>query len=495
MMFRGRTVLAFVLLAALAGSLCTLAITGPWGEIGRRLDTNVMAVMAGANVDQTDKSHQPADVLTKEEISKLSTVYELLEKRYYRSVDREALIEGALDGLVQALNDPYSEYLNREEVESFSEHIHSSFTGIGAEVTMQDGKVVIVSPIKNSPAERAGLQAGDMILSVNGKSLQGLTLTDAIALIRGPKGTQAKLEIQREGSSASMEIIVVRDDISLETVSSSMLDHQIGYIEIRQFAVNTGESFAEELASLEKQGMQGLIIDVRNNPGGVVDAVQSIAETFVPKGRTIMHLEYRDGKREKTVSNGGGKPYPVAVLINEGSASASEILAAAIRDSAGGALIGKKTFGKGLVQSNIRLNDGSGVKLTIAKWLTPEGDMIDEKGIEPDVAVEQPKLFDAVSVVKDKELAFDMTGDEVRNVQIILEGLGFDPGRTDGYFSESTKAAVTAFQQKYHLAPTGTVNKETALKLEELLIQQIMDPERDVQLRKALEHIQEMLSR
>ena len=494
MKFKGRTVFAFMLLAMFAGSILTLTMAGPLDTL-KGLNASVVATVAGGT--ETVEGTKPSvrkNGLTDEEVSKLSTVYELLETRYYESVDRKTLIEGAIDGLVQALEDPYSEYLDKKEVESFSEHINSSFSGIGAEVTLQDGQVVIVSPIKNSPAERAGLMAGDIILSVNGEPLQGLELTDAVGKIRGPKGTQAKLNIQRKGSAITMEIVVVRDDISVETVSAEMLENDIGLIDIRQFAVNTGARFAEELAKLERSGMKGLIIDVRNNPGGVVDAVQSIAEQFVPKGKTIMHLEYRDGKRDQTTSNSDGKPYPVVVLINEGSASASEILAAAIQESAGGTLIGKKTFGKGLVQSSVDLHDGSGVKLTIAKWLTPDGDTIHESGVQPDLEVEQPKLFEAVAIPKDKVLAFDMVGDEIRNVQVILEGLGYEPGRTDGYFSEKTKEAVSAFQKDHGLSANGTVNKETATKLEELVVQHYLDPAHDAQLRAAVQHLQKMLA-
>lgn len=489
MMFKGRTVLAFVLLAVFAGSIVTLTITGP---LERQVVASLSTAISSQTMEPADKLRN-SEGLSEEELAKLSAVFKLLEQRYVEPIDRAALTEGALDGLVQALEDPYSEYLNAKEIESFSEHINSSFTGIGAEVALQDGNVVIVSPIKNSPAERAGLLAGDIILSVNGEPLQGLDLTAAVEKIRGPKGTQAKLTIRRKSSSAVVDIIVVRDDISLETVESSMLDGGIGLIGIRQFSVNTGERFLQELAALEKKGMKALIVDVRNNPGGVVQAVQTIAEAFVPKGRTIMHLEYRDGKREKTTAQTDGKPYPVVALINEGSASASEILAAAIKESAGGKLVGKTTFGKGLVQSTVKLNDGSGVKLTIAKWLTPDGDTIHESGIAPDVEVEQPRIFEATSIPKDRTLTFDMAGDEVKNVQLILEGLGFDPGRTDGYFSDGTKRAVSAFQQASGLPADGKVDEATAKKLEERVIERYIDPASDAQLREALKVIQNML--
>jgi len=488
MMFKGRTVLAFVLLAVFAGSILTLTVTGS-------LDTRMVASLTQSAVVAGEKPAEGDGAgLTDEELNKLSSVYRLLEERYVEGVDRRALTEGALEGLVQALEDPYSEYLDKDEVETFSEHINSTFTGIGAEVARQDGRIVVVSPIKNSPAERAGLLAGDVILSVNGESLEGLDVTQAVEKIRGPRGTQAKLKIQRKGSPDPIDIIVVRDDISLETVEGKLLDGGIGLIEIRQFAVNTGDRFLEELKGLEAEGMKGLVIDVRNNPGGVVQAVQTIAEQFVPEGKTIMHLEYRDGERERTTSQGKGKAYPVVVLINGGSASASEILAAAIKESAGGKLVGQTTFGKGLVQSTIKLADGSGVKLTIAKWLTPDGDTIHESGVTPDVTVEPKKLFEAVSIPKEKPISFDMAGDEVKNVQLILEGLGLQPGRTDGYFNETTKAAVIKFQQSQGLPATGVVDQETATAMEEVVIEQYLNPDNDVQLHEALGQIQKMLS-
>jgi len=491
MLFRGRTVLAAAVLAACAVGVAAFVMNGAPD------DRTVPAFAPAAPVSAPRAAERPGlaeGALGERTLGKLSEVYKLLEERYLGEIDPGALEEGALEGMIRALGDPYSEYLNAEEMESFTDHIHSSFTGIGAEVALQDGLVVIVSPIRNSPAERAGLRAGDQILAVNGESLQGLALSEAVEKIRGPKGTQAKLTIRRQGSQQVMDIIVVRDDISLETVESAMLEDGIGLISISQFAVQTGDRFLEELAALEAQGMKGLIIDLRNNPGGVVQAVQAIAEALVPEGGTIMHLEYRDGRREKTVSASGGKPYPIVALINEGSASASEILAAAIRESAGGRLVGQRTYGKGLVQSTIRLSDGSGVKLTIAKWLTPRGETIHESGIAPDVHVPRPKLFDAVSIPKDRVWMFDMTGDEVKNIQLILEGLGYPPGRNDGYFSRETAAAVEAFQREHGLPVTGRVDEATAMKLEEMVIRRYLDRGSDVQLKEAVNQIQKMLA-
>ncbi|WP_425262683.1 S41 family peptidase [Paenibacillus thermotolerans] len=499
-MFKGRTVVAFVLLACFAGSILTLTITGSLDA--RMLPREVrqaMAVTGGADPvgGSTEESaaHGQAGGLTEKELEKISTVFELVNSRYFENVDRQALADGALEGLVAALGDPYSEYLDKEEIEAFSEHIHSSFSGIGAEVTLQDGNVVVVTPQRNTPAERAGILPGDIILSVNGEALQGLDLHDAVEKIRGPKGTQAKLRVLRKGSAEPIDIIVVRDEIQKETVEAEMLDNtqKIGKIIISQFAVNTAERFAAELEQLEAKGMKGLIIDVRNNPGGVVSAVQDIAEQFVPKGKTIMHMEYKNGKREKTESKGTGKKYPVVVLINKGSASASEILGAAIQESAGGVLVGETTFGKGLVQTTVQMKDNTGVKLTIAKWLTPDGDTINKQGITPDIVVEQNVLFETVSIPKDHALKYDMAGDEVKNLQGILKGIGYAPGRTDGYFDRSTEQAVRSFQKNEGLSATGIVDEATAARLEQEVIKKLLDPKNDNQLKAAVQQIQKML--
>jgi carboxyl-terminal processing protease len=427
--------------------------------------------------------------LTEAENKKFAAVMRVVEERYVNKVMRKPLMDGALEGFVAALDDPYSEYLDAKEVQSFNEHVTSTFSGIGAELALKDKQVIVLSPIRNSPAERAGLKPGDIILSVNGIALQGLELTEAVGHIRGPKGTVAKLIIRRTGASKTLEVNVVRDDIRLETVESERLAGDIGWIRISQFATNTGERFAEELTKLEKTKLRGLIIDVRNNPGGVVQAVETISELLVPKDKMIVNLEYRDGQREKTTSSGKGKPYPLVVLMNEGSASASEILAAAIKESANGTLVGKKTFGKGLVQTTVQLPDQTAVKLTIAKWLTPKGTVIHKAGIKPDIDVSQTVLFEALAIPKEKVWKFDMVGDEVQNLQRILQGLGYKIQRTDGYFDRTTQAAVQAFQVRYKLPANGEVTKDTATKLEQVVIEAYTDPQKDAQLNAAINYL------
>ncbi|WP_166246377.1 S41 family peptidase [Paenibacillus turpanensis] len=481
MNFKGRTVVAFVLLAMFASSIVTLTIVGASG--------------ASVFPQEISKPANASASLSSQEVSKLNTVLGMIQNEYIDKIERDKLLDGAISGMLAALGDPHSVYMDKEAAKSFEETLESSFSGIGAEVTMKDNRVTIMSPIKGSPAEKAGIHAGDVIISVNDEKLDGLALTDAVKKIRGPKGTQAKLQVIREGSTEPISITVVRDDIDVETVYAEILPgtRGIGKIEIRQFAQNTGKRFHEELARLESEGMKGLIIDVRTNPGGILPVVADMVNTLIPKGKTIVQVESRKGAVQKTEATGAGKPYPIAVLINKGSASASEILAAAVKESGGGLLIGETTFGKGSVQSTHEMSDGSNVKLTIAKWLTPDGNWIDQKGIEPDIAVEQPEFFFVSPLPENPNLKLDANSEEVRSLQQMLQGIGYNPGREDGYFHKQTEEAVRRFQSKEGLPATGVVDQATAKKLQERVIEAIRDPKNDTQLNEAIKQVQKLL--
>ncbi|MEC0209470.1 S41 family peptidase [Paenibacillus ehimensis] len=478
MTFKGRTVLAFVLLSMFASSIMTLTIVHP-------------SIFAAVGLEGSASADVKSG-LTNKDYKKLATTYQLIEGKFLNEVDHDKIVNGAINGMLSTLEDPFTVYMDQKEAQQFDENISSSFQGIGAEVTSEDGKVTIVAPIKGSPAEKAGLHAHDIIVSINGEKLEGLSLNQAIMKIRGPKGTQAKIEVLRAGAPEPIQVIVVRDDIDVETVYSEMLPGQIGKIEIRQFASNTSKRFKEELKALEDQGMKGLIIDVRNDPGGLLSAVVEIVEPFIPKGKGIVQIEDRKGKREETTSQGTGKPYPVSVLINKGSASASEILAGALHDSAGSQLIGENTFGKGTVQVTFQkeMGDGSNIKMTVYKWLTPNGTWIHKKGITPTMPVEQPAYFKVAPLSKKATLKPDMNNEDVKNLQIMLQGLGLGPDRQDGYYSEKTALAVKAFQRLNGLPITGEVDTETATKLEKAILAEIRDPKNDLQLKAAVEYMQ-----
>jgi carboxyl-terminal processing protease len=470
-----------------ASSLLTLTIADP----------SFVMTVKGKAADTAAASKTSSSGLTEKDLNKIATTYQLIQDKYLTKMDHDKLIDGAINGMLEALDDPFTVYMDQKEARQFDENITSTFQGIGAEVSVEDGKVVVVSPIKGSPAEKAGLHANDVILSVNGEKLDGLTLNQAVAKIRGPKGTQAKLSILRSGVNDPIEVIVVRDEIDVETVYGEMLQDHIGKIEIRQFSANTAKRFQEELKNLESQGMKGLIIDVRNDPGGLLNVVVDIVEPFVPKGKPIVQVEDRDGHREPTLSKGGTKNYPVIVLTNKGSASASEILAGAFKEAVGSKLVGETTYGKGTVQVTFEkeMGDGSNIKMTVYKWLTPNGNWIHKKGIVPDIAVDQPAYFKVAPLSKKTVLKPDTTGEDVKNLQIMLQGLGLNPDRTDGYYSEKTALAVKAFQRLNSLPMTGEVDVETANKLEKAIVAQIKDPKNDLQLKAAVQELQSELGK
>ncbi|QJC53733.1 S41 family peptidase [Paenibacillus albicereus] len=430
--------------------------------------------------------------LTKEEEQRLNAVMELIQRQYYEPVDRDKLISGALSGMVEALGDPYSSYMDAKAAKQFSETVEGAFGGVGAEVTSESGKIVIVSPIKGSPAEKAGLQAKDVILSVNGVGLSGLPITEAVAKLRGPKGSSAELVILRAGRANPFGVKLVRAEIDIETVEGKLLADGIGLIEIRQFSLNTADRFAEELDKLEKRKLRGLVIDVRNNPGGILPVVERIAQPFVPKGRPILQIAQRGAKPEQVLSEGGGKPYPVAVLMNKGSASASEILAGALQESAGAVLVGETSFGKGTVQvSYDRHLEGGLVKMTIAKWLTPGGGWIHKRGIKPDVAVRPPALYAATRLAKTGTIPSDAISDDAKSLQVMLKGLGYDPGRLDGYYSSGTAQAVRGFQRASGLKESGQADPATQRKLEEAVQAWVGGDEHDTQLDAAVRALRE----
>ncbi|WP_165820781.1 S41 family peptidase [Pueribacillus theae] len=445
-----------------------------------------------ATVDQGAAKNSKNQALTSKELDKIKKSYEFISGNYVENIDNEEVLEGAIKGMIGTLNDPYSVYMDEETVQQFTESLDSSFEGIGAEVSMQGGKVTIVAPFKDSPAEKAGLKPNDKILTIDGKSIDGLDLYEAVLKIRGEKGTTVTLGIQRAGVSEPLDVKVKRDEIPIETVYADQFNingKTIGLLEITSFSEETAKDFQEELNALEEKGIDGLVIDVRGNPGGYLESVEHISKILLPGNKPYVQIEDRNGNKQRLISSlKEKKPYPIVGLIDEGSASASEILAAALKEAGGYKLVGVNSFGKGTVQQTVDLGDGSNLKLTMFKWLTPDGNWIHEKGIKPTVKVEQPDYFYANPLTVDKEpLAYDMNNDQVKNAQKMLDGLGFAPGRTDGYFSEETKQAVIAFQKKNKLEATGKIDAETATKLQDNVLAEIRDRSNDLQLKTALE--------
>ncbi|MDX8044649.1 S41 family peptidase [Gracilibacillus sp. S3-1-1] len=456
---------------------------------GSNSSTNVASSDRELLVELAD--HQEALEANMGKMTKVVDAFTVIQDNYLEDVEDKQLIEGAIQGMLQSLEDPYSVYMDQETMEQFNEQIESSFEGIGAEVSMTDGNVTIIAPIKDSPAEKAGLKPNDQVLSVDGESVEGLDLYEAVNKIRGEKGSQVVLEIRRAGVEDNLEIEITRDSIPVETVYSDMYEQngkQIGVIELTSFSEHTADEFEEELNKLEKDGMDGLVIDVRGNPGGLLPAVEDILKNFVPKDTPYIQIEDPTGKKTRYFSNiDSAKEYPVVTLVNEGSASASEILAAALNEALDYDIVGETSFGKGTVQQTVSMGDGSTIKLTRFRWLTPEGNSINEVGVEPTIEQEMPDYYYTNPVQIDESLTFNQSNNQIANVQIMLEGLGYDTDRTDGYFSEATKEAVEAFQRDQELTVNGEVDEKTAEILQTTIIEKIRNNEEDTQLEKALE--------
>ncbi|HHX58387.1 MAG TPA: S41 family peptidase [Candidatus Moranbacteria bacterium] len=304
--------------------------------------------------------------------------------------DSQARVYGAIRGMVGALDDPYSGFMDPKETKEFNLEMNGSFEGIGAELGMKDGFLTVVAPIEGTPAEKAGLRSGDKILKINDELTTDFTTDEAVQRIRGKRGTEVSLTVVRNGEGRTKEIKIIRDKIEIKSVIYEQLENRIAYLKIIKFADDTDNEFDKAVAQIIADGSKGILLDVRNNPGGYLGTAVEIAAEFVPRGEAIVWEEGRDGKKKSYEALGQSSlgKLPVVVLINEGSASASEIIAGALRDLRQSKLVGMKSFGKGSVQEVVPLSDGSDLRITIAKWLTPSGQSIHEVGLEPDIKVE-----------------------------------------------------------------------------------------------------------
>lgn len=305
-------------------------------------------------------------------------------------IDKQEMVYGAIDGMVKSLGDPYTAFMDPKETERFNTDISGSFEGIGAEIGIRNNMATIIAPLPGTPAEKAGLRSGDKVLKVGDAITADLTLDEVVDLIRGPKGTAVKLTIMRGDSSAPEAIEITRGKIDVPSLRSEMGDDKIGIIHFYQFSEDANKEFKKAANEIISGGAKGLIIDLRNNPGGYLNSSVDIASLFVEKGKIVVSEEYADGSKTDHKAEGGDilNRFPTVVLINEGSASASEIVAGALKDNNGIKLVGKKTFGKGSVQQLEPLKGGSSLKVTVAKWLTPSGICINSEGIKPDIEVE-----------------------------------------------------------------------------------------------------------
>jgi carboxyl-terminal processing protease len=339
-------------------------------------------------------------------VSNLVKVVAIVRTQALQPVNSDQMIEGAVTGIVDSLDDPYSVYLEPKTFAALQEQIKGSFGGLGILVGLKDNNLTVVRAFDGTPAARAGIEAGDVIVKINDSDAAGIDLETAITLMRGPVGSTINLTMDRQGSQ--LQFTIVREEISVPTVEGKVIDNSgIGYIMISQFTERTPEEMRETLLTMQDSQVKGLILDLRDNPGGELMSAVNVAKYFIPKG-PIVYIDYRNGRDQEFSSEGNTIGLPLVVLINSGSASAAEILAGAVKDTGTGTLVGTTTFGKGVVQTLFQLDNGAGLKLTTARYLTPNKNDINLKGIEPDVAVQQqeppldPQLDRAVEIMKQK---------------------------------------------------------------------------------------------
>lgn len=339
------------------------------------------------------------------------TILDKLQEKFVdqdKIADKRKLVYGAIEGMVNSAGDPYTVFMEPVESKKFEEQINGSFGGVGLELGMRKNLLTVISPIKNTPAEKAGILAGDVIIKINDKDATTLKIDEAVSQIRGKKGTPVKLSLQRSGQKEAKEFTLVRDDIKIPTVEWKLLDDHIAHLQIFGFNRNTDADFAKLAQEILASKADRIILDLRNNPGGILDSSVNIASWFLDPNQTVVTEKFSDSTQTSlhTSKIAELKKYPMVILVNKGSASASEILAGALRDNRGIKVIGETSFGKGSVQELIEFPTEAGkatLKVTIAKWYTPSGISINDNGIKPDIEVKRTEE----DIAKDKDPQLD----------------------------------------------------------------------------------------
>ncbi len=377
-----RTKTAFMVAFTLV-ALTSLGSVGFLGfQLGRNYPQNII-VKGVSNIE--------ALATTTADFSTFWEGWQLMKGEYLRGSDTkdQNLVYGALEGMVRSAGDPYTVFFPPVESKKFEQDVAGNFGGIGAEIGIKDDQLIVIAPLKGSPAELAGLRAQDKILKIGDKTTERIRVDDAVTLIRGEIGTKVILTIFRNGLDKVKEITITRQTIQIPTIDYKMLDGNVGYIRIKNFNENAPKLFFEASKDLLNTGVAGMIIDVRDDPGGFLEVAVNLTGWFIEKGDIVAIEESRlaPQKTFRAYGNAIFKPVPIVVLVNGGTASASEIMAGALRDNLDAKLVGEKTFGKGTVQELKHLRDGSSIKLTIAHWLTPNGTLIDKEGLKPDYEV------------------------------------------------------------------------------------------------------------
>ncbi len=402
----------YVLLTAIMAILLSLPILCST-TAAKKTDTKT----DNATQQQTAVSEPAGYFKDSGNLNKLTNMINIIQQKFVgkKNPTKQELYEYAMTGLVNGLDDPYSEYLTKKDLESFTEDLDGEYVGVGMSIDKKkDAPLVVVSPFVGSPAAKAGMKIGDKVTKVDKTDIIPLNATETVNLLKGKQGTKVDVEVVREGVKNPFTVTIIRDTIKLEMVESKMLPDQIGYVSLLKFGNHTGAELKKHIEQLQAQGMKGLILDLRSNPGGSLKEAQDISSLFLTQD-LVVYLKYKNGQEtryNRTMPSLGN--FPLIILVNGGSASASEIVTGAIKDYKRGTIIGQKTFGKGIVQEVIPLEGGDAIKLTVAQYFTPNGNYIHEKGIEPDIKVDMEEVLSIKGYANDSEEARENRMKEIR---------------------------------------------------------------------------------
>lgn len=434
-------------------------------------------------------------------VSKVSVIdqaYSLITEKSVYGTGEEVIVEGALRGMADAIKDPYSTYYTEKEAEVHKQTLAGQRVGIGIEIMEKNGKFIVVSPVRSSPAEKAGIRPFDEIVQVDNERIDGKTIGEVMQLIQGEKGEKVKLVLYRPSTERHIKVNVVRAEINNKTVESEVLkvgETEIGYISISMFGEKTAEEWINATKKLISEDVEGFIVDLRDNPGGYLHSVAAVVSSIEKKNTVFAYMQNGQGAMEelKTADIEEEKQYldkmkklPIVLLQNEGSASASEVMAGAVKSWERALIVGVKSFGKGTVQETWDLENGGELKLSTNKWLTPNREWIHGRGIPADIEVEQHPLYAMEVIPLSGEFGEGDFNEEIAYTQKILNGLGYSVKRTDGFFDEETAEAVSQFRKQNDLRKGRHMDDAFFVSIREKVIEYKEDEENDIQLNMGL---------
>lgn len=451
----------------------------------------------GAEAAASAAADTETDAYIEGQLDFMEKVIKFVKQNYADDVTYEKLINGAYKGIFEEL-DPYSYYfINEDKYNDFETSVSGEYGGVGIKFDSSRHNTVI-STFKDSPAEKAGIMTNDIVVSIDGKDVTSATVDTIVKLIRGKEGTTVTLGVKREGQPKILYFKLTREVIKIDSVTCEMKNNGIGYIKISNFDKDTNVEFKDAFDKLKKDGAKSLIVDLRDNPGGYVDTALKTIEQIVPKG-PLMHYSKKGEITQTFYSDTKGAQMPVVLLVNGGSASASEIMAGAVKDSKTGTIVGTTTYGKGCAQMSINLKNGGAMKLTVTYFLSPNGTKIQDVGITPDIVVENPKsseienarakAADFAPMIEAQKPKFGDKGLDVYGAQQRLQFLGYKNVSATGVFDINTWKAVVNFQKSENLAPYGVLDNTTKARLDKAVSDYIakLGEGRDMQLEKAVE--------